>query len=65
MPRENLELEIVPQLAYQENRSRILPDLYYWEGAVTILGSRGERLGQGYVELTGYGTGNLLPSALN
>ena len=62
---ENLELEIVPQLADQENRSRILPDLYYWEGAVTILGSSGERLGQGYVELTGYGTENLLPSALN
>lgn len=63
--RENLELEIVPQLATQENRSRILSDLYYWEGAVTILGSSGQRLGQGYVELTGYGTGNLLPSALN
>ena len=61
---ENLEMEIVPQLAYQENRSRILSDLYYWEGAVTVLDSSGERLGQGYVELTGYGTGNLLPSAL-
>ena len=58
-------MEIVPQLAYQENRSRILADLYYWEGAVTVLDSSGERLGQGYVELTGYGTGNLLPSALN
>ncbi len=65
LPREKLEIEIVPQLAYQENRSRILSDLYYWEGAVTVLGSSGERLGQGYVELTGYGTGNLLPSALN
>ena len=65
LARENLEMEIVPQLAYQENRSRILADLYYWEGAVTVLDSSGERLGQGYVELTGYGTGNLLPSALN
>ena len=65
LARENLELEIVPKLAYQENRSRILPDLYYWEGAVTVLGAGGEKLGQGYVELTGYGTGNLLPSALN
>lgn len=65
LARENLELEIVPQLADQENRSRILSDLYYWEGAVTVLGVDGGRLGQGYVELTGYGTGNLLPAALN
>ena len=65
LAQEDLELEIIPQLAHQENRSRILSDLYYWEGAVTILSPSGERVGQGYVELTGYGTNSLIPSALN
>ena len=65
LAQEDLELEIIPQLADQENRSQILSDLYYWEGTVAILSSSGERLGRGYVELTGYGSKNLLPSALN
>ncbi len=65
LAQENLELEVIPQLADQENRSQILSDLYYWEGTVTIQSSSGERLGRGFVELTGYGSKNLLPSALN
>jgi predicted secreted hydrolase len=39
----------------QENRSARLPDLFYWEGAVELLAKDGERVGQGYVEMTGYG----------
>ncbi|MCZ6872313.1 MAG: carotenoid 1,2-hydratase [bacterium] len=50
-----LELEIVPAMANQENRSRILPNLYYWEGAVDVR-RQGKSIGKGYVELTGYGT---------
>ena len=55
IPGEPKNLEIVPEMAHQENRSRIVPDLHYWEGAVTIV-QRGRRIGKGYVELTGYGT---------
>ncbi|MCB1749141.1 MAG: carotenoid 1,2-hydratase [Gammaproteobacteria bacterium] len=42
-----LDLDIRPALADQEWRGR----LRYWEGAVTVSGSRA---GRGYVELTGY-----------
>ena len=52
IPRDNVDLEIVPRLADQEFRATIR----YWEGAVTArplaAGSPG---GSGYVELTGYG----------
>ncbi len=47
LPGEQLELELQPLLADQENRLTIV----YWEGAVTVAGSVG---GRGYVELTGY-----------
>ena len=55
VPQEKLELEIVAELADQENRSRLLDRLYYWEGAVKLL-IDGVEAGKGYVELTGYGT---------
>ena len=55
------QYEIIPLLAQQENRSRLIADLYYWEGAVNILNSEGKQIGQGYVELTGYGTNNRPP----
>ena len=55
------QYEIVPLLARQENRSRLVSDLYYWEGAVSVLNAEGEKIGQGYVELTGYGTNNRPP----
>ena len=48
-------IEVVPEMAAQENRSRLVPELHYWEGAVTILRQR-QPIGKGYVELTGYGT---------
>ena len=59
LPEEALHLEIVPELSNQENRSQIVPQLHYWEGAVSIQSRNGEKVGQGYVELTGYGTNSL------
>jgi predicted secreted hydrolase len=56
LPGEGLSVEVVPELADQENRSRLVPDLHYWEGAVRVLGRDGAPAGRGYVELTGYGT---------
>lgn len=61
LPSENLQMEIVPELADQENRSQLLQNLNYWEGAVSIQNKRGEKLGRGYVELTGYGKNNRPP----
>jgi predicted secreted hydrolase len=52
VPRENVDLEIVPRFADQEFQATVR----YWEGAVAVrplaVGSPG---GSGYVELTGYG----------
>ncbi|MGH2668721.1 MAG: lipocalin family protein [bacterium] len=56
LPAERLRLELLPELTDQENRSRLVRDLHYWEGAVAVLGSEGTPLGRGYVELVGYGT---------
>lgn len=53
-----IAVEVVPELAGQENRGRLAGGLFYWEGAVLVQDERGGRIGQGYVELTGYGTGN-------
>ena len=54
-------MELIPELTDQENRSRLLKNLNYWEGAVTIRNRQGEKLGRGYVELTGYGKDNRPP----
>jgi predicted secreted hydrolase len=56
VPGEGLQLEIVPELANQENRGRLTGWLHYWEGAVVVQDRDGGRVGSGYVELTGYGT---------
>ncbi|MFQ5893402.1 MAG: lipocalin family protein, partial [Nitrospinota bacterium] len=56
LPGEGLRLEVTPTLADQENRSALVRDLVYWEGAVTVQDPEGRTVGQGYVELTGYGT---------
>jgi predicted secreted hydrolase len=58
LPGERIRAEIRPEMADQENRGRLAGGLFYWEGAVSILGPGGDRVGSGYVELTGYGTGN-------
>jgi predicted secreted hydrolase len=55
VPAEGVRVEVVPELADQENRSRLVSDLYYWEGAVRLLAPDGAPAGRGYVELTGYG----------
>lgn len=52
---------IDPDVADQENRSRLAAAPTYWEGAVTIRSPTGELLGRGFVELTGYGEGNRPP----
>jgi predicted secreted hydrolase len=57
VPGEALRLEVVPLLADQENRSRLVRGLYYWEGAVTVRDAAGRSVGRGYVELVGYGKG--------
>lgn len=40
----------------QENVSRLVDNLYYWEGAVEVFAANGVRIGEGYAELTGYGS---------
>jgi len=52
---------ITPDLADQENRSQLIPDLFYWEGSVSVESESGTRLGKGYVELTGYGENSRPP----
>ena len=56
-----LELNVEPEIADQENRSRLVPGLHYWEGAVRVMNPKGARIGQGYVELVGYGE-SVLPA---
>ncbi|UCD25927.1 MAG: carotenoid 1,2-hydratase [Gemmatimonadota bacterium] len=55
-PEEGLSLFVTAEFAQQENVSRLIPSLFYWEGAVNVADAAGRRLGIGYVELTGYGT---------
>ena len=56
---EGIEFLVEPDLDAQENRSRA--GLSYWEGAVTLRDTAGRRIGEGYVELTGYGENNRPP----
>ncbi len=55
IPQEHLEIEVAAMMADQENRSRLMATMHYWEGAVKVL-QQGQSIGKGYVELTGYGT---------
>jgi predicted secreted hydrolase len=52
IPAAQLNLEIIPLMADQE----LLTSVRYWEGAVSVQGTRGQNTirGYGYVELTGY-----------
>lgn len=54
-------IEVVPEMTDQENVSQLTGGLFYWEGAVEVLITGGKRVGQGYVELTGYGEGSRPP----
>ena len=49
---------LTAEMADQENRGALARALFYWEGAVRVTDDKGRQLGKGYVELTGYGTGN-------
>jgi predicted secreted hydrolase len=53
VPSQGLELDVTPAQADQEMPVLVL----YWEGAVTLTGTRAGQpvTGRGYVELTGYG----------
>jgi predicted secreted hydrolase len=44
-----------PLLDDQENDARASTGTLYWEGAVRAFDERGQRIGRGYLELTGYG----------
>jgi predicted secreted hydrolase len=58
VPSAGIALDVEPLAADQENDSRLLRGLFYWEGAVRVRASRGGRpAGRGYVELVGYGKG--------
>lgn len=48
-------LRLVPRLDGQEMLS-LISGVEYWEGACEVLNPKGKRIGQAYVELTGYGT---------
>jgi len=55
VPSQDLAIEVVPQMADQE---LVTATTTYWEGAIAVTGYQGDRsiAGQGYGELTGYGT---------
>ncbi|HEU5179380.1 MAG TPA: lipocalin family protein [Candidatus Polarisedimenticolia bacterium] len=60
IPSAGLTLEVEPELADQENVARRSANLAYWEGAVRVR-SRGAIVGEGYMELTGYGRNSRPP----
>jgi predicted secreted hydrolase len=55
VPGEGIRLRVAPERKDAENRSALVPGLFYWEGPVVATGPDGARAGEGYVELTGYG----------
>ncbi len=61
IPAAGIHPVILPKLADQENRSALIPNLFYWEGSVRVESRNGEHVGQGYVELTGYGENSRPP----
>ncbi len=58
IPEEEIDIRVSPLFSSQENRSQIEFGVTYWEGAVYVTDGHDERIGRGYVELTGYGEGN-------
>jgi len=58
LPGEGHDLSVRAYFPDQENVSRRIADLYYWEGAVTVESDAGQTLGEGYLEMTGYGKGS-------
>jgi predicted secreted hydrolase len=56
IPAIRLVVELTPTVSDQELITRFSTQVTYWEGSVTVKGTRGEQSvsGDGYVELTGY-----------
>jgi predicted secreted hydrolase len=56
IPSLDLALDLAPLLADQELRTKSSAQVTYWEGAVSVTGTKQGRpiKGQGYAELTGY-----------
>ena len=61
IPDGGIHVVVTPKLADQENRSALIPNLFYWEGSVRVESGNGQPMGQGYVELTGYGENSRPP----
>jgi predicted secreted hydrolase len=61
LPEEKIAVTVEPLVADQENRGTVAGAPRYWEGAVRVLDARGDEVGEGYVELTGYGEGSRPP----
>ena len=55
----SLDLIVRSQLPDQENRSKLIPTLRYWEGAVEVTNPSGATVGVGFVEMTGYGSATM------
>jgi predicted secreted hydrolase len=53
---DGLTLIVTAEVRNQENNSRLIPNLFYWEGSVRVTDPSGRLVGRGYAELTGYGT---------
>lgn len=61
IPGEGIHVAVVPLVLDQENRGTLPGAPDYWEGAVRVEDGEGRAVGEGYVELTGYGRGNRPP----
>ncbi|HSR51764.1 MAG TPA: lipocalin-like domain-containing protein [Acidobacteriota bacterium] len=61
VPSLDLDLKIESLLKDQENRSLLVPDLNYYEGAVRVTTPAGTPRGRGFAELTGYGPNSRPP----
>ncbi|MDQ2818776.1 MAG: carotenoid 1,2-hydratase [Candidatus Eremiobacteraeota bacterium] len=63
LPKERIDLRVVPAMADQELLTGRSTGADYWEGACTIAGTYGARAvrGVGYTELTGYSKTSKLP----
>jgi predicted secreted hydrolase len=59
VPSEDLALRVVPLFPHQE----LDVSVRYWEGAVRVKDAAGNVVGQGYVELTGYGDSPATPAS--
>ncbi len=63
LPEQALDLRVESDFAQQENVSKMIPSLAYWEGSVRV-SEAGRLVGRGYLEMTGYVPGGRLPVRL-